>query len=121
MRHIAKRWMPLGGGEARQLELALGRAFQAQKSKKQCVALALGVAGGVCLITASAIHRNLLLAVAPAAAGLLGCSAALWMTNKNGRGITDLPHAFLTQVPSDEKNSSQRQHLNTTGRPGYNW
>ncbi len=90
------------GGEARQLELALGRTFQTVRSKKQGVALTLVIAGGVCLITASAIHRNLLLTVAPVAAGLLGFSAALWMTNKNGRGTSNVPTALLTQVPSNE-------------------
>jgi hypothetical protein len=76
--------MPPASG-ARQLELALGAAIQKERSMKRGVALTLGVAGGVCLITASAIHRNLLLTVAPAAAGLLGSSAALWITSKNRR------------------------------------
>ena len=103
MRRITKRWMRRDG-ETKQLELALGRAFQTERSKKQGVALTLGFAGAVCLITASVIHRNLLVTVAPAAAGLLGCSAAMWVTSKNKRELVKVPPELLTQVPSDEKN-----------------
>ena len=106
MRTIRKRWMPPASG-ARQLELALGAAIQKERSMKRGVALTLGVAGGVCLITASAIHRNLLLTVAPAAAGLLGSSAALWITSKNRRTSENTRFGFQPQlqdgksIPSD--------------------
>lgn len=103
MRRIAKRWMP-AGGRSRQLELELGPTQPKEKSRKQGIAFTLAVAGGVSLITAGAIHRHLILAVAPAAAGLLGCSAALWVTSNNRREIVKAPPELLIQVPSDEKN-----------------
>ncbi len=89
----------------RQLELSLGGALQKERSKNRGVAITLGFAGGVCLIAASAIHRNLLLTVAPAAAGLLGCSAALWITNRKRQGKMNAS----TQVQSNEKTHRHSQ------------
>ena len=112
MRYITKKFIP-PELIARQPEFSAGEAVQKERIKKRGMALTLGFAGGVCLITASTIHRNLLLTVAPAAAGLLGCSAVLWVKCKNGRGTEQVPPAFLVQVPSGNKT----HHDTSAGMP----
>ncbi len=107
--------MPPDSG-ARQLELALGAAIQKERSMKRGVALTLGVAGGVCLITASAIHRNLLLTVAPAAAGLLGYSAALWTTSKNRRVRRNSPLELQPQLQDGKSMLSESFREDVQGR-----
>ena len=110
MRHIRKRWVQPAAG-ARQLELALGVMLSKNTIRKRGIAFTLAVAGGVCIITASAIHRNLLLTVAPVVAGLLGCSAALWVTSKNRGDIVKDQPKLLTQAPRDQV--TQRTVYNT--------
>jgi hypothetical protein len=108
--------MPPPGSGARQLELAFGEALRKERSMKRGVALTLGVAGGVCLIAASAIHRNLLVTVAPAAAGLLGSSAALWVTSQNRRNKGNPPLAFRDQLQDSEHIPSDTLNKHVQGK-----
>ena len=94
MRYISKRFNP-PARKAKQLELVIGDMEKRKRIDSKGLALSLAVAGGVCLVTATMIHRTLLMIVGPVGVGLLGGATTILSRNKKRKETCHEVHSPL--------------------------